>query len=345
VFNWDISSVPDGRYALVVTARDAAGNAAADTARVQVRRPDVDPPVVAILSPPGGSILAGIVPIFADVQDTSPIDSVTISIRVPTGSAVRESLFVSPPYSMNWDTRILPQAVYDVCAAARDSAGNRSARVCNSVTVYPPVQLRYDDGEVDAGRGYIGVSYQVASVFQNPYDVPVRVDTLEFFIHQESAITAPFRFVLWNVQAGRPTTEAEGTPILAIRNPRGVFGFYVGWNTILPPHGYIAAGMQQLGSDLVAIGVDMDNPFTEQTHYLTSPAGTPTWADLAELQERVVPMIHLYVGVVSDVALAEAASNLDQPAARHYGTRPARRINTQFEGWVQRGEAVSPSGQ
>jgi Bacterial Ig domain len=268
---------------------------------------DRQPPAVMIESPIDGAVVKGIVPVTVEVFDDAPIDSVWIEIRTGSDERIHDVGFGTPPYAFSWDTRFLPQAAYHICASARDSVGNRAAFACNTVRAYPRVILRYDDGTVESWRGATAFTWQIAALFHNPYDVAVQVDTVMVYVHQNAALGAPFRFVLWNVTNGRPSTEAEGTPDLRVRNPRNTLGYWPMWNTVIPPGGAIAAGWQQTDLETTAIGEDLTGAFQDGSFFYSFPAGATAWAAYEDLgYAPAIPVIRVHVSVVVEGGAANS---------------------------------------
>lgn len=288
------------------------------------------PPVVTVQSPSDGAVVKGIVPVSVQAEDDSPIDSVWVEIRDETEARIHDLVFGAAPYAFDWDTRFLPQAEYHLCAAACDSFGNRSAFACNAVRAYPRAVLRYDDGGMEGWRGATTFTWQVAAVFHNPYDVAVQVDTVMVYIHQIAALGAPFRFVLWNVSEGRPTSEAEGTPELRVRSPRNTFGYFTSWTSTIPPGGAIAAGWQQTGLETTAIGEDSTSTFTVGTFFYAFPAGVSVWARYEEFgYAPAIPMIRVHVSVVPSGPV-----RLPHPQTASYGTLSTGPPRKQDAGWL-----------
>ena len=321
---WSVEAAPNGGYAIVCEAADAAGNAARDTVRIELQG-DRWVPVVTITSPFEASIVKGIVPVIVEAVDDSPIDSLWVEIRTGDVTVLPELVFTNAPYSLSWDTRLLPQGTYRVSARARDRAGNASSIVSNSVRAYPRAVLQYDDGTVESGRGDPTFTWQMAAVFHNPYDIAVVVDTLWVFIHETSPIGGGFRFALWNVVDGRPTSEVQGTRQLFVRSPRGTWGYFPGWSTLVPVGGSIAAGWQRTGQDATVLGMDQTSPFLENTFFFTIPAGAETWIPFETLGYIEVPMIRLHVSAFTGKlpvplsAAAVAYETLDPDRAHQDG--------------------------
>jgi hypothetical protein len=226
-------------------------------------------------------------------NDASPVDTVRVEIRAVGGPVVRDTTFAEPPYSFEWNARGLSRGFYDICATAQDSLGNVSDPVCNQVEVFPLLYFGFDDGEVDTTTTMGFLSWKMSTVFENTLDVPLVIDIVEFYLGENSAITAPFRFVLWNVEDGAPTTERVGTPTLATRAPLGEFVIYAPWNTPIPPHSKIAAGIQQTSNDPITIGRDWDSPYIEGAFWMAL-GESDFWLPTNTLGDQSIPMIRIY---------------------------------------------------
>lgn len=292
-YRWPIGRVPHGGYAALAIARDVAGNAASDTVLFELGGRDVEAPLVLIQTPPQGAVVSEIVPVFVVANDASPIDTVRVEIRSVGGPVVRDTTFVDLPYSFDWDTRGLSRGFFDICATARDSVGNTSDPVCNRVEVFPLIPFGFDDGEVDTTTTMGFLSWKMSTVFENTLDEPITIDIVEFFLGETSAITAPFRFVLWNVENDSPTTERVGTPTLATRHPLGEFVIYSPWNVPFAAHSKIAAGIQQTSNDPITIGRDTDSPYVPGAFWMALGEST-FWLPTNTLGDQSVPMIRIY---------------------------------------------------
>jgi hypothetical protein len=311
-YTWNTDPVVNGPYAIHATATDGAGNTATDSIRVALQR-DREPPVVTIVSPGANAIVSGIVRISVEAADVSPVDSVVVSVYDSLGSTLTQSGFDAPPYTLEWDTRVIPLGIYRICAVGRDSLGFGSAEVCHTVKSFPPRRLTYDDDAIDEQRGVTSSTYQVANLFQNPFDVPVYVDSIECVIGGSTIPGAPFRFVVWSTSGRMPTTPMATSPDLNARSGQHV-ALYTTLNPIIPPHGFFAAGIQQAGTRLLAIGVDTSTFFITNTFWLAQPSGSTNWVPLEALNDFVKPMIRVTVSAVNTSANAEATGSL---AARY----------------------------
>lgn len=166
---------------------------------------------------------------------------------------------------------------------------------------YPPQRLRFDDGRPELGRGFNTTSWQLCTVFRNPYPVPVQIDTLWMFFHGASGINAPFQFALFHVDSILgPSTALEASPVFGVRAPLDRFGIYTAFQSIIPPHGLFAGGMRAISNnDLVSIGHDFSSPFFAKTFYVTIPSGSQFWLPFEQAgSPGEVPMIRVSLSPV-----------------------------------------------
>lgn len=293
---WRADSVAAGPYRICAEAKDAFDHASAAVCHAvrTARRP-----VVRILRPFDGATVFGPVSIAVEATDASAIRSVNVSVLDSLGTAVLARELTIAPYEAVWRADSVVAGTYRICASALDTLGQLSTQVCHAVRVSRTAKLVYDDGGADTLRFENRATWQTAAVFANPFDVPARVAEVEFFIHGATVLGAPFRFVLWNAPGGRPSSEIEGTPTLAIRDPRDAFGYYEVWSAVVPARGTFAAGMQQLSTDFVALGHDTTRPFRAGTFFASSPAGSSTWASYEALGFLDIPMIRVTLEVAT----------------------------------------------
>jgi thermitase len=131
-FNWNTTTVPNGVYALIATAKDAAGNVQTTSISVSVSNatPDTQSPTVAITSPASGAILSG----TAGVQ-ISASDNVGVASVIVTANGAMIGSSAAPPYAFNWNTTAAANGSYTLTATARDAAGNvTSASIIVSIS-------------------------------------------------------------------------------------------------------------------------------------------------------------------------------------------------------------------
>lgn len=102
---------------------------------------DTTPPVVGFLNPQNGASVTGFVPVGAQATDNVGVAYLEISLWDQfSGQAVMVgSVTDSGVLNVNWDSRPLTPATYDLYAKAQDALGNWSQTKI-SVTVQPAVQ-------------------------------------------------------------------------------------------------------------------------------------------------------------------------------------------------------------
>ncbi|MFO0891121.1 MAG: DUF4082 domain-containing protein [Isosphaeraceae bacterium] len=95
---------------------------------------DATPPAGSIVSPAGGSSLAGVATLTAAASDNVQVASVQFLVNgQPLGSPVTSS-----PYSLTWDSRAFGNGSYVVSARIMDRAGNTTTTAAETVTVANP---------------------------------------------------------------------------------------------------------------------------------------------------------------------------------------------------------------
>ena len=241
---------------------------------------DTAPPQVTVLRPTPEEIVGSLLVCDVTAADAAGVDSVYVSLQDSLGVEVRSQAFgAMPPFGFTVAADLLPLGRYSVCGRAIDDLGNRSTWTCAVARVYPPVTLRRDDGEAEDGL-FIGTPVQTAGVFENPYDVPVMVQSVELYIWGGSAIDAPFRVVLWNVIGDTPADELEGTALRLFRGPFGARITYEGFHSIIPAHGQLAAGLQQTANLPLILGYDIGTVPPARTYWFATPAGSNDWFTL-----------------------------------------------------------------
>lgn len=102
---------------------------------------DTTAPDVGFSSPQNGALVTGFVPLSVQARDNVGVTYLEISVWDPiAGQAVMlGSVKDSGLLNVNWDTRALPSATYDLYAKAQDALGNwKQTKI--SVTVQPAAQ-------------------------------------------------------------------------------------------------------------------------------------------------------------------------------------------------------------
>lgn len=128
--SWNTASYPSSStHTIFAKAYDSLGNIAASST-INVTIADTTSPAVTITSPVNGSSVSGIVQISADATDDATVTMVDFLVD---GVVVdRDS---TAPYSINWDTTILPSnSSHTLFAKAYDGAGNTTSSSTVTVT-------------------------------------------------------------------------------------------------------------------------------------------------------------------------------------------------------------------
>ncbi|MBW3625278.1 MAG: S8 family serine peptidase [Armatimonadetes bacterium] len=122
--SWDTALQPNGYYTLTVVASDAAGNRSSSSSgnRVQNITPDTSPPGVGIMAPLWATTVTGAVTVMAEAWDDTGVTQVEFHVN---GELIGTD--TTAPYSMDWDTTVLPNGYHSLTVTASDAAGNRTS--------------------------------------------------------------------------------------------------------------------------------------------------------------------------------------------------------------------------
>lgn len=117
----DTTALPDGSYSFRAVATDAAGNV---TTSAAVAGRVVDNTVSAVSVEDPGAFLTGRVTLRAAASSTAGVRSVTIQ-RAPAGTATWTDVCTTTvaPYTCDWDTTTVANALYDLRALLVDGTG------------------------------------------------------------------------------------------------------------------------------------------------------------------------------------------------------------------------------
>jgi len=116
--SWSARTVSNGSHVLSVTAQDAVGNVSSQASVIVFVDNDLIPPQTTLTSPASGTTLSGRVEVQAIASDNRQVAYVAFSAGgywIGTDS--------TPPYSVSWDTREVPNGTYEVTSTAYDAAG------------------------------------------------------------------------------------------------------------------------------------------------------------------------------------------------------------------------------
>jgi thermitase len=94
-----------------------------------ISQPDIEPPVVSILSPSDSSIVSGMVTLSVSAKDDSGVVNVDLYINGKLYSSDN-----TEPYNFFWDTTVIPNGTYYIEALAFDRAGNSA--ISAIITLY-----------------------------------------------------------------------------------------------------------------------------------------------------------------------------------------------------------------
>ncbi len=123
----------DTQYSIGVEAYDPAGNSSTRTvlANATTAACDSTPPAATVTAPLANATVSGVVPITASASDNDEVAAVQLLVDgLPYGAEE-----ASPPYSIQWDTRLTTNGTHTVGAIARDRSGNVGQAPAVTVTV------------------------------------------------------------------------------------------------------------------------------------------------------------------------------------------------------------------
>jgi glucose/arabinose dehydrogenase/phosphodiesterase/alkaline phosphatase D-like protein len=120
-------------YTYYVRCQDGAGNGNPDdfTIAFAVATPDTTPPAVTMTEPANAAMTSGNISISATASDDIGVVGVQFLLN---GSPIGEE-DVDAPYSIQWNSRSVPDGSYELSARARDAAGNQTTASPITITV------------------------------------------------------------------------------------------------------------------------------------------------------------------------------------------------------------------
>jgi methionine-rich copper-binding protein CopC len=184
-FNWDTRAVPNGTYTLAARAKDSAGNVATSSSiTVTVNNPaDTTPPIITLLNPSNGGLLAGTIVPWAVASDNVQVASVQFQVDgVNLGAAETAS-----PYRIAWNSTTVADGTHTLTAIATDAAGNRTTSNAATVTIEntPPAVT----GTTPA-NGATGVLTTLSSLTAT-LNMAVQPSTISFVLATSTGSTVP----------------------------------------------------------------------------------------------------------------------------------------------------------
>ncbi|HYW24387.1 MAG TPA: Ig-like domain-containing protein, partial [Terriglobales bacterium] len=124
---------PPGYYMLFVVNSSGVPSVASIVRIVSV--PDSQAPAVSLTAPAAGASVSGVVDVAASASDNVGVSGVQFLLDgSPLGAPV-----TYPPYTMSWDSSLVPNGAHTVAAKAWDAAGNTTTTAPVSVTVANPM--------------------------------------------------------------------------------------------------------------------------------------------------------------------------------------------------------------
>jgi hypothetical protein len=125
---FDTAPLEDGNHELKVSAADSMGNVTSVSISLTIDNasvappPDIEAPMVAIITPADGASVSGITTISADA--TENVDVVNVIFRVGNVELGQDS---TTPYTMTWNTNAFANGVQTITATAVDAVNNSAS--------------------------------------------------------------------------------------------------------------------------------------------------------------------------------------------------------------------------
>lgn len=189
---WNSGSVANGAHVLGAIARDAAGNQRSASVTITVAN-DTTAPVVAVTSPAGGAIVAGIITFAASAADEVGVVGLQLMVDGVNLGAERQA----PPYDVRWNSGSAANGVHVLAAVGRDAAGNqRSASVTITVAndfTAPDIAITSPAANVTSVAGTITLA-STASDGVGVAGVQFTIDGINF----GAELSAPPYEIAWN---------------------------------------------------------------------------------------------------------------------------------------------------
>ena len=128
---WNTVGVSNGSHTLTARAYDYAGNSTPSAGVGVTVSNDTTPPTVSITSPAGGARVSGTVTVSASASDNVGVTQVVFY----DGTTQIGSPDTTAPYSVSWNTAVIPTGSHTLKARAYDAAGNSTLSAGVTVTV------------------------------------------------------------------------------------------------------------------------------------------------------------------------------------------------------------------
>lgn len=196
--NWQapVTGLPEGNWAVLVKSRDGVGwESAAWRVDIAV---DTSAPLVAFQSPTNGSVLAGLVGVYAILSDPH-FATYTLERRAAgdenfTGIAVNRTLTRGDNFLALWDTRALDNGLLELRLTAVDALGHSTQRAIEVRLLNSDLAVTYNDLQVSDRAPVRGDRVNVTAVVTNfgsarAQDVTVRIKDNGVVIFEDAGVT------------------------------------------------------------------------------------------------------------------------------------------------------------
>ncbi len=196
--NWQaqVSGLPEGNWVVLVKSRDGVGWESPAT-RVDIAV-DTTPPLVAFQTPTNGSVLDGLVGVYAILSDAH-FSTYTLEQRADgeanfTAIASNRTLMRGDNFLGLWDTRTLDNGAFELRLTATDGLGHTTQRSIEVRLLNSDLAVTYNDLQVSDRAPVRGDRVNVTAVVTNfgtarAQDVTVRIKDNGVVIFEEFAVT------------------------------------------------------------------------------------------------------------------------------------------------------------
>jgi Big-like domain-containing protein len=187
VFFWEWPGTEPGTHILRAVARPTSG-AEVTSAPVSIHVPDVDAPVVTMLSPPAAGTVQGLIEAAASVEDNVGVTDVKFYLD---GSTQLGGTLTAPPYRVALDVSGLSHTTHTVRVVARDAVGNQG-EATRSFTVGPSALTPWTRATKAAlpPRLMVEIDFENDALYQTWEDALFAAEPWSLMLMEETAVGA-----------------------------------------------------------------------------------------------------------------------------------------------------------
>ena len=221
--SWNTSASGDGVYTITAVARDADTSTTSNPVTVTVNNTTADTtsPTVSFTAPAAAATVSGAsVTVSANASDNTGVAGVQFRLDGVNGTAIGLE-DTSSPYSVTWDTTLVPNGSHTLYAIARDSSGNTSSTV-RTVTTSNAAVTSFTIGETnllsfnDSGNGNLLLAQE------NTLPQQATLQSMSFYITTASGSLRMGVYDDTGPGGGPGAKRGETASIVPV----------VGWNTV-----------------------------------------------------------------------------------------------------------------